>query len=98
MLYSSSDNKKPKKYEFKMSGVKLESIQYFKDLGVTITSTLKLSQHCKYASSKDHRILGYLNKKNSFKNENIISPLYMNLLRLHLEYAVQYWTEWLFNN
>ncbi len=34
-----------KKYKYEMSGVKVESVQCIKDLGVAIASTLKFSQH-----------------------------------------------------
>ncbi len=42
-----------------MSGVKLESLQYAKDLGITITSNLKFSQHYQDAASKANRMLGF---------------------------------------
>ncbi len=51
-----------KKYEHEMGGVKLESIQCVKDLGVTITSNLKFSQHWKEAMCKANRMLGFINK------------------------------------
>ncbi len=41
-----------------MGGVKLESVQWVNDLGVTITSNLKFSQHCKEAACKANRMLG----------------------------------------
>ncbi len=37
-------------YEYEMSGVKLESMQCVKDLGVTIALNFKFSQHCKEAA------------------------------------------------
>ncbi len=41
-----------KKYEYEMNEVKLESVQFVKDLGVTIMSNLKSSLHCKEAACK----------------------------------------------
>ncbi len=71
-----------------MGGVKLESVHCVKDLGVTISSNLKFSQHCKEAACKTNKMLGFINRNFSFKNKDIILPMYISLVRLHLEYAV----------
>ncbi len=55
------------KYDYEMSGEKLESVYYVKDLGVTITSNLKFSQQCKEAAGKANRMLGFIKRKFSFK-------------------------------
>ncbi len=75
-----------------MNGVKLESVQCVKDLGVTIASSLKFSQQCKDAAGKANRMLGFINTNFSFMNKDIILPLYISLVRPHLEYAVQFWS------
>ncbi len=75
-----------------MGGVKLESIQCIKDLGVTITSNLKFSQHCKEAACKANRMLGFININFSFKNKYIILLMYISLVRPQLEYVVQFWS------
>ncbi len=75
-----------------MSGEKLESVHCVKDLGVTIMSNLKLSQQCKETAGKANRMLGFLKRNFSFKNKDIILPLYNSLVRPHLEYAVQFWS------
>ncbi len=74
-----------------MIGEKLESIHCVKDLGATIVSNLKFSQQCKDAASKANRMLGSIKRNFSFKNKDIILPLYNSLVRSHLEYAVQFW-------
>ncbi len=76
-----------KKYDCEMGGVKLESVHCVKDPGVTITSNLKFSQHCKEAACKANRMLGFI-----FKNKDIILPMYISLVRPHLAYAVQFWS------
>ncbi len=83
------------KYDYEMSSVsseKLESVHYVKDLGVTITSNRKFSQQCKEAAGKANRMLGFIKRNSSFKNKDIILPLYNSLVRPHLEYAVQFWS------
>ncbi len=59
-----------------MSGEKLESVHCVKDLGVTITSSLKFSQQCKEAAGKANRMLDSIKRNFSFKNKDIILPLY----------------------
>ncbi len=63
-----------------------------KDLGVSIASNLKFSQHCKDAASKANKMLGFINRNFSIKNKDIILLLYISLVRPHLEYAVQFWS------
>ncbi len=50
-----------------MNGVKLDSVQCVKDLGVSIASNLKFSQQCKDAADKANRMLGFINRNFSFK-------------------------------
>ncbi len=80
------------KYDYEMSSEKLKSVHCVKDLGVMITLNLKFSQQCKEAVGKANRILGFIKRNFSFKNKDIILPLYNSLVRLHLEHAVQFWS------
>ncbi len=68
-----------------MNDTKLESVQCVKDLGVTVASTLKFSQQCKDAAGKVNRMLSFINRNFSFKNKDIIVPLYISLVKPHLE-------------
>ncbi len=70
---------------YEMSGKKLESVYCVKDLSVTITSNLKFSQQCKDAAGKANKMLGFIKKKFSFKNKDVLLPLYKSLVRPHLE-------------
>ncbi len=79
------------KFEFEMNATKLESVQCVKDLDVTIASSLKFSQQCKDAAEKAIRMLGFINRNFSFTNKDAVLPLYISLVRPHLEYAVQFW-------
>ncbi len=78
-----------------MCGVKLESVQYVKDLGVTIASNVKFSQQCKYVSGESNSMLGFINRNFPFRNKDISLPLYISLVRPHLEHAVQFWSPYL---
>ncbi len=69
---------KNQKYNYEMSGEKLESIHCVKDLGVMNASNLKFSHKCKEAKGKANRMLGFIKRNFSFKNKDIILPLYNN--------------------
>ncbi len=86
------------KFEYEMNGVKLDSVQCVKDLGVSIASNLKFSQQCKDAASKANKMLDFINRNFSFKNKDIILPRYFCLVRPHLEYAVQFWSPYHIND
>ncbi len=62
--------------KYEMNGTKLESVQCVKNLGVSIISSLKFSQQCKDAAGKANRMLGITNRNFSFKNKDVILPLY----------------------
>ncbi len=78
------------KYDYEMSGEKLENVHCAKDLGVTIASNIISSQQCKEAAGKANRMLSFIKRNFFFKNKDIILPLYNNLVRLHLEYAINF--------
>ncbi len=61
-----------------MNDTKLESVQCVKDLGVRIASSLKFSQQCKDTAGKANRMLGFVNRTFSFKNRDVILPLYIS--------------------
>ncbi len=41
-----------------MNGTEVDSVQFVKDLDVTVPSSLKFSQQCKDAAGKANRMLG----------------------------------------
>ncbi len=62
---------KSQKIAYDMNGIKIESVQCIKHLGVTTASNLKLSQQCQAATGKANRILGFINRYFSFKKKAI---------------------------
>ncbi len=73
------------KIDYEMNDTKLESVQRVKDLGVAIASNLKFFQQCKDATGKAYRMLGFKNRNFTFKNKDVILPLYISLMSPHLE-------------
>ncbi len=45
-----------------------------KDLGVTVASNLKFSRQCNESVKKTNRMTGWINKKFSFKNKDVVLP------------------------
>ncbi len=82
--------KRNKKLDYKMRGVKLKSVQCVKNLGVKIASNPKFSQGCIDAANKANRMLGFIKRIVLFKNKDVILPLHTSLVRPHLEYPVQF--------
>ncbi len=72
--------------------VKIKSVHSVKDLGVTVTSTLKFSQQCDESVKKANRMMGLLKRNVSFENKDVVLPLYNSFVRPHLEDAVQFWS------
>jgi hypothetical protein len=60
-----------------------------------MTSSLKLSRQSVIAAKKGNRVLGMVYRNIHNKTPKIIKKLYVQLVRPHLEYAVQAWSPWL---
>ncbi len=83
---------KNRKMDYEMCGVKVKSVQWVKDLGVTVPFSLKCAQQCNEAVKEANRMLGLIKTNFSFKNKDIVLPLYDSCVRPHLECAVQFWS------
>ena len=76
---------------YKMGDTVLGTTVKEKDLGVTISADMKVSEQCGIAASKGNQILG-LNRRNiTYKGKKLIIPLYKAIVRPHLEYCIQAW-------
>ncbi len=62
-----------------MNGVKSESAQCVKDLGVTITSNLKFFQQYKDAAGKANRILDFIKQTYLLKKIQILFYHYLSV-------------------
>ena len=77
--------------EFKMGDAILGRTTQEKDLGVTFSADMKVSEQCGIAASKGNKSLGLIMRTITYKEKQLIVPLYKAIVRPHLEYCIQAW-------
>ncbi len=60
-----------------MNDTKLGSVQYVKDLDVTIASCIKFPKQCKDAAGIANKMIDFINRTFFFKNKDVILQLYI---------------------
>jgi len=58
--------------QYYMHGHQLEEVTQERDLGVMISSDLKVSQQCQHAYSKASKILGLINRTIEYRHTDIL--------------------------
>ena len=76
---------------YTLGGEPLGESRMEKDLGVLVDDRLSNGMQCQAAANKANRILACIKRGINCRDKTIILPLYKTLVRLHLEYAVQFW-------
>ena len=62
-----------------------------KNLGITISADMKVSEQFGIAASHGNQILGLIRRNITYKKKEQIIPLYKAIVRPHLEYCIQAW-------
>ena len=60
-----------------------------------MNTNMKVSEQCSIASSKGNQVLGMIRRNITYKDKNLIVPLYKAIVRPHLEYCIQAWSPYL---
>ena len=64
-----------------------------KELGVIISADIKVSEQCGIAASKGNQIIGLTRRTITYKENEVIIPLYTAVVRPHLECCIQAWMQ-----
>ena len=59
-----------------------------KDLGITISADMKVSEQFGIAASKGNEIIGLIGRNITYKEKKLIIPLYKAIVRPNLEYCI----------
>ena len=79
------------KTTYLMNNTVLFSTEREKDVGVIESSDMKVSEQCGIAVRKGNQILGLIRRNIAYRDKRLIIPLYIPLVRPHLEYCIQAW-------
>ena len=74
---------------YKMGETVLDSTVKEKDIGVTMCDDMKVSEQCGIVASKGNQIRWLIRRNITYKDINLIIPLYKAIVRHHLEYCIQ---------
>ena len=77
--------------EYKLGNAVLVRTTQENDLGVTVSADMKVSEQCRFVASKGNQVLGLIRRNITFKEKQLIVPLYKAIVRPHLEYCIQAW-------
>ena len=77
--------------EYKMGDAVLGRTTQEKDLDITFSADMKVSEQCGIAASKGNQILGLIRRTVTYKEKQLIIPLYKTIVRPHLEYCIKAW-------
>ena len=82
------------KHVYKMNNMDLAVTEEERDLGVLISSSLKVGRQCEKAAMTATGVLAQILRGFSYRNRDVLPGLYRTYVRPHLEYPVTAWSPW----
>ena len=83
--------RKNQQHTYRLGNSLLVSAEVEKDLGVIIDAKMNMGRQCGDAVRKANRTLSCIHRCISSRSKEVILRLYAALVRLQLEYCVQFW-------
>jgi len=85
------------KRDYKMAGQSLGKTESEKDVGVTVTPSMKWSKQCAKVAKTASMVLGQISRAFSYRYRDKVTfiRLYKSYVRPHLEFSSQAWRPWL---
>ncbi len=83
-----------KNFEYTMNGVRLESVDKERDIGVITDKSLKPSLQCSEAARRATGVLTQISKAFLYRDRVTFLKLYTQFVRCHLEFSVTAWSPW----
>jgi hypothetical protein len=80
--------------EYSMNGVKLDTTEMERDVGVVVCSDLKQAEQCKKAARTAAAVLGQIHRAFHYRDHHTYMNLYKHYVRPHLEFAAPAWSPW----
>ena len=77
--------------QYTMGGIVLNSTLKEKDLGLTFSADMKVSDQCGIAAAKVNQIIGLSRRNIVYTEKELIITWYKTIVRPHLEYCMQAW-------
>jgi hypothetical protein len=79
---------------YRMEDQQLEVTEEERDIGVSVTRTLKPSAQCAKAAKMAQSVLSQVSRAFHFRDRHIFLRLYIQYIRPHLEFAAAAWSPW----
>ncbi|KAJ7397490.1 hypothetical protein BTVI_135025 [Pitangus sulphuratus] len=79
------------RHQYRLWTDQVESSSADEVCGVPVDNKLSISPQCALVSKKAKRVLECFKKSIDSRSQEVILPLYSDLVRQHLEYFVQFW-------
>ena len=83
--------RKNEQFNYKINDTVLQKATEEKDLGIYVQNNIKPDKHIDESVKKANQVLGQIYRTMEYKSVENILPLYLSLVRPHLEYCVQAW-------